>query len=109
MRQYVAMAELRDLRSALRAAGDDTLIEVWAVPGARRTEIVGLHDGALRLRIAAPPEGGRANRTLLELLEETVGSRVELVKGGASRRKVIRVPGRDLESVAAALQAGTPR
>ncbi len=103
------MADLRDLRSALRAAGEDTLIEVWAVPGSRRTEIVGLYDGALRIRIAAPPEGGRANRTLMDHLGETVGSHVELVRGGVSRRKIIRVVGRDLESVVAALQAGTSR
>ncbi len=99
----VAMADQEDVETALRAAGEDTLIEVWVVPGARRTEIVGLHDGALRIRVSAPPEAGRANRALIRHIEETVGARVELERGASSRRKLIRVRARDFESVRTAL------
>ncbi len=64
------------------------IVTVWVVPGASRTEVTGLHDGAVRIRVAAPPEGGRANRAVVRQLAKTLGSRrVELRSGASSRRK----------------------
>ena len=74
---------------------DGVLVEVWVVPGASRTEVVGIHDGALRLRVAAPAEGGKANEAAARLVGEVFGgARVELVSGASSRRKrfVARLP-----------------
>lgn len=69
-----------------------TLIDVWVVPGASRTTIAGWHDGALRVRVAAPPEGGEANRALLDLLRRLTRARgVRLVRGATSRRKQVVV------------------
>ena len=73
--------------SAVLAATGGSWLDVWAVPGASRTEIAGMHDGALRIRVAAVPEGGKANRALENLLSALARTSVELVGGQTSRRK----------------------
>lgn len=65
-------------------------------PGARRTEIAGLHGGALKLRLAAPPVEGKANVALREFLADAFGvplRQVTLVRGQTSRDKVVRIEG----------------
>ncbi len=69
---------------------------VWAVPRASRTEIVGLHDDALRVRFVVPPEAGKANRVLEAILKTTSGAAaVELVSGATTRRKTLVLRGVD--------------
>ncbi len=66
------------------------LVDVAVVPNAKRTEVVGLHDGALRVRLAAPPVDGAANEALQQWLARSLGlpqRAVELVQGQTSRRK----------------------
>jgi len=64
------------------------------VPGARRSEIVGLHAGALRVRVAAPAEEGKANRAAAGLVAEALGGRRgEVVSGAGARRKQVLVRG----------------
>ena len=66
------------------------------VPRASRSEIVGEHDGALRVRVAAPPVEGAANVELVRLLSRALGvpSRaVEITSGHASKTKLVRVAG----------------
>jgi uncharacterized protein (TIGR00251 family) len=69
-------------------------IRVRVQPRAPRTEIAGEHAGALKLRIAAPPVDGKANkecrRYLAKLLKVSATS-VEIISGESSRDKVIRV------------------
>ena len=63
-------------------------------PGARRTEVQGIADGRLKLRLAAPPVDGKANEALQRWLAERLGLRlreVELVSGQTGRRKRVRV------------------
>jgi len=76
-----------------RPDNGDTLISVWVVPRTRRTEVVGPHGEALRIRIAAPPEAGRANRELVAFVKQRTGAAVDLVHGGGSRRKILRIHG----------------
>ncbi|MDF1594500.1 MAG: DUF167 domain-containing protein [Acidimicrobiia bacterium] len=92
-----------DIARALQASGADTLIDVWVVPGARTAGITGLHDGAVRVRVSAPAEGGKANQAVLKLIEELVGARTSLARGAASRRKRVRVAGRTPAVIADAL------
>jgi uncharacterized protein (TIGR00251 family) len=62
-------------------------------PRARRNEILRA-GGGWRIRVTAAPEGGEANRAVVVLLAEAFGvapSRIELVRGAASRDKLFRV------------------
>jgi uncharacterized protein (TIGR00251 family) len=69
-------------------------LDVKVVPGASRTEIVGSLGNRLKVRVAAPAEGGKANRALVELIREWLGTRaVEIVAGLSSREKTVRVFG----------------
>lgn len=66
-----------------------------------------MHDGAIKIRLAAPPVDGAANAALIEFVAERLGvakSRVRLVSGTSSRRKVLEIEGVDEATVAAALQ-----
>jgi uncharacterized protein (TIGR00251 family) len=73
-------------------------IAIHAVPNARSTEGAGRHGAALKIRLAARPEEGRANAELLRFVAETLGvpkSSVRLARGASSREKVIEVDGLD--------------
>jgi hypothetical protein len=77
-------------------------IKVHAVPGARCTEVVGMHGDAIRIRIAAPPVDGAANEELLRFLAELMGvprRQVELAAGTSGRRKIIEVAGIETETI----------
>lgn len=64
-----------------------TTIDVWMVPGAARTEVVGAHDGALKIRIAAPPDGGKGNKALRKILIDFFAcDDATLIRGATSRR-----------------------
>lgn len=81
-------------RAWLRADGGGCVITVHVQPGARRTEIVGEHGEALKIRLAAPPVDGKANEALLSYLAEklSVNRRtLELRAGATSRRKLVAV------------------
>jgi len=69
---------------------------VRVVPRASRSEIVGEHDGALRVRIAAPPVEGAANEALVRLLARRLGvsrNKVKITSGQTSKLKIISVTG----------------
>jgi uncharacterized protein (TIGR00251 family) len=79
----------------LRPAGDRIYIEVKAQPGASKTEIAGLKDGRLRIRLAAAPEDGRANAELCRFLAGALGCprrEITLLRGERSRLKTISAP-----------------
>ena len=90
----------------LRSTQAGVLLDVWAVPGAARTEIRGIHDGALRVRVAAPASGGQANRALLAFLQSVLGFPASLHRGGGGRRKQILIESADIGSIAALLGIG---
>ena len=69
---------------------------VRVVPRASRSEVVGEHNGALRVRIAAPPVDGAANEELVRLLSRTLRvsrSAIEIKSGLTAKLKVVRVTG----------------
>jgi len=76
--------------------GRETTFTVRIVPRASASQIVGDHEGALRIRIAAPPVEGAANRELIRLLAKRLKvpqNAVEIVSGASSRNKIIRLKG----------------
>lgn len=75
------------------------MITVWVVPGARRNQITGVYSDALRVRIAAPAEKGRANKELLAYLSDVLGVPLQLGGGAGSRRKRLIAPGVDLRDM----------
>lgn len=83
----------------VRSHPDGALLTVWVVPGARRTEIVGIHGDALRIRVAAAPERGQANKAVLALLQQEFGGRFRIAGGAGSRRKRIVAVGKAAEEV----------
>jgi len=75
---------------------------VRAQPLAARSEIVGLHGDALKIRLAAPPVEGAANVALVELLSQALGvprRSVRIVAGETSRGKIVEVDGVDVENI----------
>lgn len=69
-------------------------ISVRVYPNAAKNEVAGFADGVLRLKIAAPPMQGKANRELIDFLSQILGvskSRLAIIRGHASRSKVIVV------------------
>lgn len=72
------------------------VLDVHVQPGASRTQVAGLHDGRLKIRIAAPPADGRANAALIEFLAGELGvarRNVRIESGLTSRRKRVIVEG----------------
>ncbi|MDT3737455.1 MAG: DUF167 family protein [Denitratisoma sp.] len=94
----------------LDAAGCLT-IRLHIQPGAKKTEIAGLHGEALKIRLAAPPVDGKANTALIAFLAKQLGvpkAQVELIGGAASREKRLRINGAPAEAIARFLsQAGS--
>lgn len=80
---------------AVQQTTDGSLaLSLHVQPGARTTGIVGLHGDRLKVRLAAPPVDGRANKALLAWLADLFGvprSAVELTRGASSRQKTVRV------------------
>jgi uncharacterized protein (TIGR00251 family) len=88
--------------------GPSTRLRLRVSPGAARSEIVGRHGEAWKVRVGAPPESGRANEALVELLASTLGvpkRAVELISGHGSRDKTIVVHGITEEDVEARFAA----
>ncbi len=92
-----------------RAADGSVVLSLHIQPGAKKTEIAGLHGEALKIRLAAPPVDGKANAALIAFLARACGvpkAAVELLSGETSRTKRVRVSGAD--SAVLARLAGGP-
>jgi hypothetical protein len=80
----------------VRAVDGGTAVELWVQPRASSDEVNGLRDGAVKVRVSAPPVDGRANDALLRFLAKHLGvprRALEIVRGQAGRRKTVRVEG----------------
>ncbi|NUT56700.1 MAG: DUF167 domain-containing protein [Thermoleophilia bacterium] len=73
-----------------------TRVRLRVAPGAAKPGVVGRHGDAWKLRVAAPPEHGRANDAVVALLAETLDvprTSVTLVSGASSRNKIVELAG----------------
>lgn len=92
----------------LTACAEGFILAVRAQPGARRTGIVGEQNGALKVAVAAPPDKGKANAAVQEVLCDALSlkrSQVELVAGPASRDKKFLLRGVTTEALTVRIQS----
>lgn len=79
-----------------RRDGESIILTLHIQPGAKRTEVAGVHDGALKIRVNAAPVEGQANARLVDFLKKAFdvpASRVILKQGSSGRRKVVEIQG----------------
>jgi hypothetical protein len=72
------------------------VLRVHVQPGAGRTAVRGRHGDALKVSVGAPPQGGRANKAVVELLTTILGAKgdqLSIVTGETNRSKTFRVAG----------------
>jgi uncharacterized protein (TIGR00251 family) len=70
------------------------LLHVYVQPGAKKSEVSGLHDGKIKIRICAPPVEGAANEALVKFVSGELGiskSKVKLISGEKSRHKTLQI------------------
>ena len=85
---------------------DGCTLSVRVHPGARKNGVTGVHAGALKISLTAPPVDGKANEAVIAFLADALHlprARVALVAGATSRAKIVRITGRSAAEVAAAL------
>ena len=83
------------------------LFAVRVIPRASKSEIVGEHDGALKVRLAAPPVDGAANEELIKLLAKEFGaakSGINIVSGQTAKTKQVRISNLSKEKLDVILQ-----
>ena len=83
-------------------SGRGTEIWLWVYPNAISSDVTGLADGVWRIKIAAPPVEGKANRALIAFLARELGvgkGSLTIIKGHTSRNKVIAVDGLTQEEI----------
>ena len=74
----------------------EVTIEVHVQTKSSRDEILGLQNGRFKVKVAAPPEDGKANERLIELIARALGvskSYVKIVRGETSRIKILKIKG----------------
>jgi uncharacterized protein len=78
-------------------------LHLFIQPRASVSEVIGLHDGRIKIRLAAPPVEGAANAALLKFLARRLGAKLsslEILSGTATRRKTVLVQGFEMEQAA---------
>jgi hypothetical protein len=89
------------------AAKADVVVDVRVIPRAKKTQIAGERDGALLIRLAAPPVGGAANAALIEFLAATLDlprRSIRIVNGETTRHKRVAISGLSADIVRQRLQ-----
>jgi uncharacterized protein (TIGR00251 family) len=75
---------------------DSTTFTIRVTPRAKRNAVTKTPDGSLKVYVTAPPEDGRANEAVVEVLANWLGVKrrqVEIIRGATSRNKIVRVTG----------------
>ena len=88
---------------ALQLHAEGTILPVRAQPGAKRNEIRGEQDGALKVCVTQSPEKGKANKAVIELMAKSLGlrkSQIELLSGETSHQKRFLIRGITPEELA---------
>ncbi|KTC73889.1 hypothetical protein Lbir_0945 [Legionella birminghamensis] len=81
---------------------DQLILYLYIQPGAKKTEICGLHGQSLKIKLAAPPVDGKANKALIKFLAVKLGvalSAISLRAGEKSRTKTVGVQSANMETL----------
>jgi uncharacterized protein len=84
------------MRQLFDVASDGLVLRLQVHPGAGKEAVVGVHGDALKVRVVAQPESGRANEAVLSLLARLLGvdrSALTITAGQGSRRKRVKIDG----------------
>lgn len=101
------MLACMDLPVFARATAHGLELRLKVVPGASRSQIAGILGDRLKLRIAAPPEAGKANRAVIQLIATWLGTtRVTIIAGQTHAEKTVLIAG--LTRLEAAQMAAIP-
>lgn len=87
--------------------GDDVLLWIKAVPGASRDSIAGALGDRLKLRIMAPPEGGKANKAICKLIAHTLNAKprnITIEHGASNPEKTIRIANANADDIRSAIE-----
>ncbi|MBM4271237.1 MAG: YggU family protein [Deltaproteobacteria bacterium] len=90
---------------SIEERGDDVVFLVHVVPRSAKSEIAGIQDDALKIKVAAPPVEGQANAECVRLLSDVLGvkkNQVTIISGHRSKRKKVTIEGvkrEDIESL----------
>jgi uncharacterized protein (TIGR00251 family) len=87
-------------------SADIVRITVYVQPRAAKSQLAGMHDGCIKIRLAAPPVDGAANSALIEFIAQRLGiakRQVRITAGLTSRRKVVEIEGVAHEAIQSAL------
>ncbi|MCC9608198.1 DUF167 domain-containing protein [Blastopirellula sp. JC732] len=97
----------------LQPHASGVILPVRALPGAKKNELRGEQEGALKVSVTAAPEDGKANKAIVELLAKKLKlrkSQLEIISGQTSRQKKVLVADVELtdlqEKIAAVLESG---
>jgi uncharacterized protein (TIGR00251 family) len=91
---------------AFSDVGGGCRLELHVVPRASRTQLAGLHDGRIKLQVAAPPVDGEANAAIVRFMAKALGvgrDAVDIVAGANGRKKTLEVRGVSAVEAAARL------
>jgi uncharacterized protein len=91
----------------IRETGSGLEVRLHVLPRAKRTELSGLHDGALKVRVTAPPVDDAANRAIVEFFSALLRiprSSVRILSGSKSREKTLQVQGVSLDNFLSSIQ-----
>ena len=98
--------EMSEANTFAHDVADGCTLSVRVHPGAKRDAVTGLHAGAVKIALSAPPVDGKANDALIAFVAESLRlprSKIALVAGASSRSKTLRVTGKSAAEVQAAL------
>jgi hypothetical protein len=101
-RSIVLRMDPNKLNQFIKVSEDGISIDCWIQPKASKTAISGIHGSSIKIKVAAPPEDGKANAELCAFLSKKLGiskSSVQIKSGHASRRKIIFCSGASKEKL----------
>ena len=84
--------------------GSMATLNVKVVPGSSRDRVVGRYGDGIKVQVSAPPEGGRANKAVIDVIAAALGVRVQqvqILKGHTRARTVVQISGMELADILA--------